>query len=398
MKLSDRVISMQASPVRKLVPLAEKVKANGTKVLHLNIGNPDIKTPDIFWQAVKNYDAPVLSYAFSEGNHDLLEAVSKYFKKFDLDYSKEDIVITNGGSEALVMALMAVCDHGDEVITFEPFYTNYNGFATCTDAKIVSIPTDSNNGFHLPSEDVIKSKITTRTKAILFSNPGNPTGTVYTKNELEMLAKIAKEHELFIIADEVYSEFVYDGLEFTSAGSLENIIDQVIIIDSISKKYSACGARIGLIASKNKELMENILKLCQSRLCVSTLDQVGAAAIYNSDQSFLKETKAEYDHRRNVIYDSLNNKEGITFHKPSGAFYVIVDLPVKNAEHFIIWLLTEFSIDNETVLMAPATGFYATPNTGLNQARIAYILDSEQLKRASRIIIEGLKGYRKDYE
>lgn len=398
MKLSNRILDMQASPVRKLVPLAQKVKANGTNVLHLNIGDPDIKTPDIFWNAIKEFNEPILSYAFSEGDHTLLEAISKYYKQFNLNYTKEDIVITNGGSEALILALTAVCDHGDDVIVFEPFYTNYNGFASSTGVNVVAIPTDSKNGFHLPDKEVILSKITPKTKAILFSNPGNPTGTVYTKDELNMLAEIAKEKGLFIISDEVYREFVYDGLEFTSAGTLQEVINQVIIIDSISKRYSACGARVGSIASKNKELMENVLKLCQSRLCVATLDQVGAAALYDADQIFLQDVIKEYDHRRNVIYDALNDKEGIFFQKPTGAFYIVVDLPVVNAEHFIIWLLTEFSIDNETVMMAPAQGFYATPNTGLNQARIAYILDSEKLQRAAKIIIEGLKEYKKHYE
>ncbi|MDH6603110.1 aspartate aminotransferase [Bacilli bacterium PM5-9] len=398
MKISNRILNMPESPVRKMDTIATKIKESGINIHHLNIGDPDIKTPEIFFKAIKEYDTQILGYAKSEGVSDLVHSLQKYYKKFNLDFDYEDILVTAGGSEALQLILMSVCDYHEEILVFEPFYTNYNGFADVCDVKTVAVTTHSKNGFHLPSKEEIISKITPKTRAILFSNPGNPTGTVYTRDEIEMLADIAIEEDLYIISDEVYREFVYDGLESISSASIDRIKDRVIIVDSISKRYSACGARIGCLASKNKELMNQVLKICQNRLCVPTLDQIGAKALYDADQSFLNEVKAEYDSRRNLIYNELAGTNGISFIKPDGAFYLILDLPIKDAEHFVTWLLTEFSIDNETVMLAPAQGFYSTKGLGKNQVRIAYILDCDKLKRAAKIIKLGLKEYMKKYE
>ncbi|MDF9867770.1 aspartate aminotransferase [Bacilli bacterium PM5-3] len=398
MKISNRILNMPESPVRKMDTIATKIKESGINIHHLNIGDPDIKTPEIFFKAIKEYDTQILGYAKSEGVSDLVHSLQKYYKKFNLDFDYEDILVTAGGSEALQLILMSVCDYHEEILVFEPFYTNYNGFADVCDVKTVAVTTHSKNGFHLPSKEEIISKITPKTRAILFSNPGNPTGTVYTRDEIEMLADIAIEEDLYIISDEVYREFVYDGLESISSASIDRIKDRVIIVDSISKRYSACGARIGCLASKNKELMNQVLKICQNRLCVPTLDQIGAKALYDAGQSFLNEVKAEYDSRRNLIYNELAGTNGISFIKPDGAFYLILDLPIKDAEHFVTWLLTEFSIDNETVMLAPAQGFYSTKGLGKNQVRIAYILDCDKLKRAAKIIKLGLKEYMKKYE
>lgn len=398
MKISNRVFNMPESPVRKMDTLATKVKESGVNILHLNIGDPDIKTPQVFWDAIKNYEAPILGYAKSEGISDLVHSLQKYYKTYNLEYDYEDILVTAGGSEALSLILTTVCDYHEEVLVFEPFYTNYNGFADVVDVIPVPITTQSSNGFHLPAKDEITSKITDKTRAILLSNPGNPTGTVYTKEEIEMLADIAIEFDLYIISDEVYREFVYDGLEYYSSAMVKRIEDRVIIVDSISKRYSACGARIGCLASKNKDLMKQVLKICQNRLCVPTLDQVGAKALYDADQTFLNEVKEEYDRRRNLIYKELSGVAGIEFIKPSGAFYLILDLPVKDAEHFVTWLLTEYSINNETVMLAPAQGFYSTKGLGKNQVRIAYILDTDKLARAAKIIKDGLVEYKKNNE
>ena len=397
MRISKRILNMPESPVRKMDGIASKVKESGINILHLNIGDPDIKTPDAFWDAIHTFEEPILGYAKSEGLPELIYAMQKYYKKFNLDFDYDELLVTSGGSEALALVLATVCDYQEEIIVFEPFYTNYNGFADVSDVVPIPVTTSSKNGFHLPAKEEITSKITPKTKAILFSNPGNPTGTIYTKEEIEMLADIALEHDLFIISDEVYREFVYDNLEYVSSASIDRIKDRVIITDSISKRYSACGARIGSIASKNKELMKQILKICQNRLCAPTIDQVGAAALYNSDQSFLNDVKEEYDRRRNLIYDELNGAPGISFIKPAGAFYLMLDLDIEDAEHFVTWLLTEFNIDNETAMLAPAQGFYTHKEYGKKQVRLAYILDCNKLKRAARIIKEGLAKYKEIY-
>lgn len=398
MKLSNRVLSVPESPVRNMDDLATSIKNKGINILHLNIGDPDIKTPEAFWQSTQAFHEPILSYAKAQGIEELITAMQKYYAQHNMHYDKDEILVTAGGSEAISMVLCAICDCQDEVIVFEPFYSNYNGFTKALDVNINAITTKPENGFHLPDEKVIVDHITPKTKALFFSNPGNPTGTVYTKDEMLMLAKIAKEHDLYLISDEVYREFVYDDLEYTSAGHLTDIEDRVIVVDSISKRYSACGARIGCVASKNKDLMANVLKLCQNRLCVSTIEQIGATALYNADQEFLVDIKKEYDKRRNMMYNSLSEVADIKFEKPSGAFYFILNLPVKDAVAFTKWLLSEFNIDKETVMLSPAQGFYQTDGLGVSQVRLAYVLDCEKLARAANIIKLGLKEYKEKHE
>ncbi len=384
---------MQASPIRKLVPYATKAKQNGIKVYHLNIGQPDIKTPDGFYDVVKNFNEEVLAYATSEGMPELLEALQAYYKTYDMNFEKDELLITNGGSEALLFTMMAVCDPGDNILVAEPFYTNYNGFAQCVNVEINPVTTKAEEGFHLPSKDVVLSKVNDKTRAILLSNPGNPTGTVYTKEEIEMIAEIAKEKNLWIIADEVYREFVYDGLEYTSFGNIESVQDRVVIIDSVSKRYSACGARIGSIACKNKELIAQILKLCQGRLCVPTLEQLGAAELYKTPVSYFKEVNDEYKRRRDVLYNELMKVDGVICEKPTGAFYILAKLPVENAEDFVIWMLEEYNKDGETVMVTPAEGFYATPGLGKDEVRLAYIFKEEDLLKAAKTLADGLKKY-----
>lgn len=393
MNFSQRITTMQASPVRRLVPYAQAAKSKGKKVYHLNIGQPDIKTPKSFFTAVKNFDEEVLEYALSQGIPELIDAIRNYYTTYNMNFEKDEILITNGGSEALMFAFIAVADPGDEVLAPEPFYTNYNGFAEAVNVKVAPVTTKAENGFHLPSKEEIVSRVKPNTKAILLSNPGNPTGVVYTKEEIEMVAQIAIEHNLFIIADEVYREFVYDGLEYTSFGNIKSVEDRVIIVDSVSKRYSACGARIGSLACKNKELMAQILKLCQGRLCVPTLEQVGAVELYKTPNSYLEEVNQEYKKRRDVVFSALKEIDGIVCEEPKGAFYVVVKMPVDNAEKFIIWMLEEFDHEGETVMMSPAEGFYATPNMGIDEARIAYILKEEDLKRAMEILKIGLEKY-----
>lgn len=390
---SNRVTAMQASPIRKLVPFATAAKADGVKVYHLNIGQPDIKTPRVFFDAVKNFDDEVLEYAVSQGIPELIEALQDYYKTYDMHFDKDELLITNGGSEALLFAMMATCDPGDKLLIPEPFYTNYNGFGQCVNVGVAPITTKAENGFHLPSKEEILSKIDDKVKAILLSNPGNPTGAIYSKEELEMIAEIAIEKDLWIISDEVYREFVYDGLEYTSFGNLKQVEDRVIIIDSVSKRYSACGARIGSIASKNKELIAQIMKLCQGRLCVPTLEQIGAVELYKTPVSYFKEVNDEYRKRRDVLYSELMKVDGVICEKPTGAFYIVAKLPVDNAEDFVKWMLTEFRVDNETVMATPAEGFYATPGLGRDEIRLAYILKEEDLRKAAKILKEGLEAY-----
>lgn len=393
MKFSKRIVAMQQSPIRKLVPYADEAKKKGKKVYHLNIGQPDVATPKEFLEAIKDFDKEVISYAHSQGISELIDTFVKYYEGHDIHFEKDEIIVTNGGSEALIFALIATCDHEDEVLIPEPFYTNYNGFSNMTGVNVVPITTKAENGFHLPEKDEITKLISNKTKAILLANPGNPTGTVYTKDEIYMIRDIAKEHDLFIIADEVYKEFVFDGQEFTSFAHLDDIQDRVILTDSISKRYSACGARIGCIASKNKDLMKQVMKLAQGRLCVATLEQIGAANLVNTSSTYIEEAKKEYWKRRDIVYNALQKMDGVICEKPHGAFYVIVKLPVDNAEKFVLWLLEEFEFNNETVMLAPAEGFYATEGLGRDEARISYCINAEDLEKAMNILAEALKVY-----
>lgn len=393
MKFSNRITSMQASPIRRLVPYAEKAKRAGKKVYPLNIGQPDIKTPPAFFEALGNFDKEVLAYDVSQGNPELIKAISDYYKTYNMNFQKDEILITNGGSEALLFAIIATCDAGDEVLVPEPFYTNYNGFASAVNVTVDGITTKAEEGFHLPKKEDLVKKIKPNTKAIILSNPGNPTGVVYTKDELKMLVDICIEHNLFILADEVYREFVYDGLEYISLGNFKEAEDRVIIIDSVSKRYSACGARIGSIASKNKELIQEILKLCQGRLCVPTIEQIGAIELYKTPTDYFKEVNEEYTKRRDIVYGALQKMDGVICKEPKGAFYVSVKLPVDNAEKFIIWCLEEFDYNGETLMMAPLEGFYSTPGIGEDEARIAYILNTEELQKAMTVLDKALQAY-----
>lgn len=393
MRYSERITTMQSSPIRKLAPIASSAKAKGIKIYHLNIGQPDIKTPKVFFEAVKNFNNEVLEYAVSPGLPELISSLQQYYTTYNMDFESDEILVTNGGSEALLFALMATCDPKDNILVPEPFYSNYNGFSQSINVNITPITTKAEEGFHLPSKEKIQSLITSKTRAILISNPGNPTGTVYTKKELYMISEIAKENNLWIISDEVYREFVYDGLEYTSFGNIKEVEDRVIIIDSVSKRYSACGARIGSIASKDKTLIAEILKLCQGRLCVSTLDQVGSVELYNTPSSYFTEVNNEYKNRRDVLYNELIKVKGVICKKPAGAFYIVAKLPIENAEDFVIWMLTDFNKDGETVMACPAEDFYATPGLGRDEIRLAYVLKEDDLHKAVIILKEGLEKY-----
>lgn len=395
MKFSNRIYSVQESPIRKLVPLAERAEKRGKKIYYLNIGQPDIKTPKEFFEGMNSFVEEVLEYCSSQGHPDLLNYFSEYYKNLNLDISPNNIVITNGGSEALLFSMMVLCDCGDEVLIPEPFYANYSSFAGSIGVNVNAFITKAEDGFHLPDKEYIKSLINDKTKAIIISNPGNPTGTVFTEEEIRILAEIAIEEDIFIISDEVYREFIYNGSEFFSFLNIEEAKNRVIIVDSISKRYSCCGSRIGCVASKNEEFIFEFMKLCQSRLCVSTINQIAAANLKNTPKKYLEDVVNEYNKRRNILYSHLKNMNGVICTEPEGAFYVIATLPVEDAEEFIIWLLNDFDLDGETMLMAPASGFYNKTSLGKNQVRISYVLESEALDRAMNILEKALSVYPK---
>ena len=395
MILSNRAINIQESPIRKLMPYANAAKEKGIKIYHLNIGQPDIETPQEMLDVYLNYSDKVLAYGPSQGLDCYRENLVNYYGRHGIQIEKENIIVTTAGSEAIVFAMLVTCNEGDEIIIPEPFYTNYNGFASMTGVKIVPLTTYAENGFALPDDDEIISEISPKTKAIMLCNPGNPTGAVYFKKDLERIIHIAKNHNLFVISDEVYREFVYDGLVHTSILDIENFHDKAIMVDSISKRYSACGARIGCLISRNKQLMTAALKFAQARLCPPTIDQLAANAAIDIEAEYFKKILEEYDTRRNTVFDELQKIEGIVCIKPEGAFYIIAKLPIEDAEHFAEWMLTDFSIDKETVMFAPAQGFYATPGIGKNEIRLAYVLNEKSLQKAMRIFREGLIEYKK---
>ncbi len=392
-KISNRGKSMPPSPIRKLVPFADEAKAKGRHVYHLNIGQPDIKTPDEYFNAITNHGRSVLEYGPSAGFTSYRQKLVEYYKKYNIDVTTDDILVTTGGSEAIIFAMMVITDPGDEIIVPEPFYTNYNGFATESAANIVPITSYIQDDFQLPPIDSIKGKITNRTRAIMICNPNNPTGYVYSREELEALKKIAIENDLFLLADEVYREFCYDGLKHTSLFHLDDIDDRAIVLDSVSKRYSACGARIGTIVCKNKEIIDSSLKLGMARLCPPTLEQLGAEACIDMGPEYFKEVLDEYTVRRDVMYKALNEIPGVVAPNPKGAFYLIAKLPVDNADKFSEWLLTDFHVENETTMIAPANGFYSTPGSGLDEVRIAYVLNVEDIKKAMNVLAEALKVY-----
>ncbi len=393
MKISERVLGLGASPMRKFNPIVRDAKSRGIKIYHLNIGQPDIPTPENFMESIRNYRDPVLPYVASEGIPELIQSIQDYYKLYDIDYREDEILVTAGGSEALLYTMLAICDPGDQVLMPEPFYSNYASFIQIAGAKIQPIPTKVEEDFALPPLVELEKYVNPRVKAIMITHPGNPTGKIYSKEEMDDIARLAIQHDLFIIADEVYREFVYEGIEYQSFGLREDIQDRVIMIDSISKRYSACGARIGFIATRNRELLPQLLKLCQTRLSVSTLDQIGAAQLLRMPKDYFREILESYRSRRDVLYHGLSRIEGVICGKPQGAFYVIAKLPVDDSDRFIRWLLEDFHMDNETVQLAPAEGFYATEGLGRDEVRIAYILKEEDLKRSTDILEQALKEY-----
>ncbi len=392
-KISDKAVAMPASPIRKLVPFSEAAKKRGTTVYHLNIGQPDIETPDVALNAIKNFDEKVLEYSHSAGFESYRKKLSAYYLKTGVNVQPEDIIITTGGSEALIFGFMTTCNPGDEVIIPEPFYANYNGFAVTAGLNVVPVTANIENGFALPPVEQIEKKITSKTKAIVICNPGNPTGYLYSKEELEQLRDIVKKHDLFLFADEVYREFCYDGAVPFSVMNLEGIENNVIMIDSVSKRYSMCGARIGAMISKNKEVMSSALKFGQARLSPPTIDQVAAEAALETPQSYFDNVVSEYVERRNIMVDGLNSIPGVFCPKPSGAFYCVAKFPVDDAEKFCQWLLEDYSFEGQTVMMAPANGFYSTKGAGQQEARIAYVLNKESLRNAVVVLREALKVY-----
>lgn len=385
---------MPQSPIRKLVPYAENAKKKGIKVIHLNIGQPDIKTPQIALDAVKNNEINVLEYSRTEGSENYRKKIADYYAKNDINVSAEDIIVTTGGSEALSFAMGSIADNDDEIIIPEPFYANYNGFATASGVKVVPVVSKLEDNFALPPIEDFEKLITPRTKAILICNPGNPTGYLYSKEEIKKLAEIVKKHDLFLIADEVYREFTYDNKEHYSILQEEGLDHNAIIVDSVSKRYSMCGARIGFLVSKNNEVIATALKFAQARLSPPTYAQIASEAALDTPQNYFDEVKTEYVTRRNLLISELEKLDGVKVARPQGAFYCIVELPVSDADNFAQWLLEDFQLDNETVMVAPAAGFYATKGLGKNQIRIAYVLDLESLKRAVYIIGEALKSYK----
>ena len=392
-KISEKAILMPASPIRKLVPYAEKAKKAGKIVYHLNIGQPDIETPEVALNAVRNMDRKVIEYSHSAGFESYRNGLSAYYLKTGINVQPEDIIITTGGSEALIFGFMTTCNPGDEIIIPEPFYANYNGFAVTAGLTVVPVTATIESGFALPPVEEIEKKITAKTKAIVICNPGNPTGYLYSKEELEKLAAIVKKHDLFLYADEVYREFCYDGAIPFSVMNLTGIEDNVIMIDSVSKRYSMCGARIGALISKNKEVMAAALKFGQARLSPPTIDQIASEAALNTPQSYFDNVVAEYVERRNIMVDGLNSIPGVFCPKPSGAFYCVTKFPVDDAEKFCQWLLEDFDFEDQTVMMAPANGFYATKGAGQQEARIAYVLNQDSLRNAVICLREALKVY-----
>jgi len=394
MKISQRGNDIQASPIRKLKPYADAAKAKGIKVFHINIGDPDIPMPGPVLDTFHQWSQPVLAYGPAQGFLELREAVTRYFAKYDIPLRPDEVLITTGGSEAIHFTFSVVGDVGDEIVIPEPFYTNYNGYAAFAGLRIVPLPLSVEDGFRLPPVEAIEAKITPRTKAILLCSPNNPTGTVYTPEELDRVVGLVKKHDLFLIGDEVYKEFVYDGLKHKSILEYEDIKDRVVVVDSISKRYSCCGARIGMIITRNKDVYASALKFAQARLCPPSVEQMAALAAYNMPMDYFEGVRAEYKKRRDILYDGLKDIPGIVIRKPQGAFYVIIRLPVKDVEHFAVWLLSDFSLDGRTVMIAPAPGFYSTPSLGRDEARIAYVINEHELREAIRVFKAGLEKYR----
>ncbi|MEW5878772.1 MAG: pyridoxal phosphate-dependent aminotransferase [Acidobacteriota bacterium] len=395
MQVSRRARAMQESPIRKLAPLSVEAKRRGIHVYHLNIGQPDLPTPPEFLHAVAHFSEPVLAYGPSDGLPALKEAVCEYFSRYRVHLRPNEVLITTGGSEAILFAFNVVADEGDEIIVPEPFYTNYNGYAQMANLRLVPVRTHAEDGFHLPPDEVLEGAISPRTRAFLLCSPNNPTGTVLTREELERVAALCQKHDLFLIADEVYKEFTYDGRVHTSALELPGMESRVIVVDSVSKRFSACGARVGALITKNPQVMAACLKLGQARLCPPTLEQLGAVAAYQLGEEYFAAVREEYQRRRDVLYDKLTAAPGIVLRKPRGAFYMIVKMQgIDDADELAAWFLRDFSYQGETVMVAPASGFYATPGAGKDEVRIAYVLEVPKLERAAEVFLAGLEQYR----
>ncbi|WMJ83803.1 pyridoxal phosphate-dependent aminotransferase [Oscillospiraceae bacterium LTW-04] len=395
MRFSSKIQRCNPSPIRKFYPYQVELQKRGVKIYNLNIGQPDIKTPEAYFDVCKTFSDPVLAYAPSPGIPSLINAIQTYYAGLGCHYKEDEIIITAGGSEALWFTLNAILDDGDEILIPEPFYPNYNTFTNTTGAKVVPIPTSPEKGYRYVDRAKIESLITPNTRALMFTNPGNPTGVVLSEKELRILADIAKSHDLFLIADEVYREFVYGGEKITSIGQFDDIADNAIIIDSVSKRFSACGSRVGCLISRNRELQKNVLKLCQARLSVATLEQLAAAALYHVGPNYFSPICKEYKKRRDTVYEGIRKIPGVVCVEPQGAFYMMAKLPIDNAEQFMLWLLTEFSDNNETVIFAPGAGFYATPGKGQNEIRIAYVLNCSDLARAMELLGLAVEQYNK---
>ena len=391
--ISDKGKAMLASPIRKLVPFSEEAKRKGRKVYHLNIGQPDIPTPEVALKALRNINLKVIEYSHSAGNESYRRKLATYYQKIGINIDYTEMLITTGGSEAILFALMSCVNPGEEVITPEPFYANYNGFATTAGIKIVPVTSFIKEDFALPPIEEIEKKISSKTKGIIVCNPNNPTGYLYSKKELQHLKEIVKRHDLYLFSDEAYREFCYDGAEHFSAMNLEDIDNNVIMLDSVSKRYSECGVRIGALITKNREVISTALKFAQARLSPPGLGQIAGEASIDTPDEYFKEVNKEYTARRNYMVEALNKIPGVYCPKPKGAFYTVVKLPVDDADKFAQWLLEEFEYKNQTVMVAPASGFYSTPGSGRNEVRIAYVLKIDDLKNAMQVLGEALKVY-----
>lgn len=394
MAASARGQRMPPSPIRKLARYAEDAKRRGTKILHLNIGQPDLETPACMMAKLKDIQESVLEYSPSQGLPEFLESFARYYQSVGIDVSAAEIIATTGGSEALLFAFLSVADAGDEILVNEPFYANYRSFAEMSGVKLVPLLSRGEDGFHLPQREAWEAKRTSRTRAVLICNPNNPTGTVYERAELEMLAEFCRDHQLFLISDEVYREFVYDGRVATSALNLAGMNDHVIVVDSLSKRYSACGIRLGAFVTRSRPLFDSAMRMAQARLSPPRLAQIIAIAASDLGDVYTNEVKSEYEHRRDVLYRALLELPGVFLAKPEGAFYVVARLPIESSDDFAQWLLTDFSREGETVMVAPASGFYATPGLGNDEVRIAYVLRSDLLERAVNLLGQALEEYR----
>ncbi len=394
LSISRRAQEMQGSPIRKLAAYAEVRKKNGIKVYHLNIGQPDLPTSPAVFEAIRKFDQKTIAYAPSNGLSPALSGWKSYFHQVGIEFDEKEMIVTTGGSEAIIMAMIAVCDAGDEIIVFEPFYTNYNGFASIANVKLRPVPLSIRNGFHLSEEKDIEPFITTRTKAFIINSPSNPTGAIYTREEMMRIVRLAKRHNLFVISDEAYREFAYES-KAVGITEFPEIRDQAIVVDSCSKRFNVCGARIGAIASHNADVIASALKFGQARLSVATIEQVAVAPLLNNPSPYTRPIVEEFRRRRDVVHEELKKIPGVTYYKPEGAFYIVIGLPVNDSEHFSKWMIEDFEHEGETVLLAPGQGFYATPGKGINEVRLAFMLSGEDLKQSMKILGKALEEYKR---